>query len=626
MRQFESEISVKDMFSETLFRIPDYQRGYSWDRKQLDDLWEDIINLYEANEHYTGLITVSDANEPESEWTGYSVQYIIDGQQRLTTIVVLLQSIVERAVNLQLNELGHKPLADVIQKYLHKDNPNNNSIKASILGYSYDDPSDEYLKCDVLGIKEQPREKIKTAYTERLRRAKAHFDNKMKDYNETQLNELFSIVTEKLVFNKYHVVGEREVSMIFESMNNRGKSLSTLELLKNRLMYITEKLKLRDEERIELREKIKKSWKIVYEWLGKDVLMDDDEFLRAHWIMYYKYDRSKSKAYAEDLLNNTFSVSKVYKSGESLEYKHVSDYAVSLSDSVKHWYYINYPERADNIYNERVVNELARLKRIGNTAFKPLIMALLLETEGKEQVEKTVNFLRKCEEYIFKVFALTGKQSNTGDSHFYKLAKVLFDHDIGLNALISDVEMMIGRHFRLRSFKETMDYYTDEEEGFYSWDYIHYFLFEYDLYLRENVKGALGKAINWSEYTKTKKDYVSVEHIYPKADKDCWEEIFSEFDDVERSALRNSLGNLLPLSTQRNSSFQNNCFELKKDDGKGGGYCVGSYSEAEVYKYDTWDAEKIKARGIKLLGFMEKRWNLEIEDKTRLLNLIFLDE
>jgi hypothetical protein len=253
-----------------------------------------------------------------------------------------------------------------------------------------------------------------------------------------------------------------------------------------------------------------------------------------------------------------------------------------------------------------------------------LILSILLETEGKEDTDLTVKVLKKCEEYIFKVFALSGRQSNTGDSHFYRKAKEYFDEKLTKRDVLADIDDWIDNHFRIQSFVELIDELFDNGGGYYDWNYIDYFLFEYDLFLKESSRGNAGKAIDWREYTEYKKDYVSIEHIYPFNDeKDCWKNIFGKYKKERKDAMKNSLGNLLPLSTQRNSSFQNNCFQEKKDDGKGGGYCVGSFSEAEIYKQKEWNSDKILERGIKLLEFMEVRWKISVDDKKSILHLKF---
>jgi uncharacterized protein with ParB-like and HNH nuclease domain len=45
--------SLSEIFNEKFFRIPDFQRGYSWKKNQLEDFWEDLINLKEDSNHYT---------------------------------------------------------------------------------------------------------------------------------------------------------------------------------------------------------------------------------------------------------------------------------------------------------------------------------------------------------------------------------------------------------------------------------------------------------------------------------------------------------------------------------------------------------------------------------------------
>ncbi|MYK03492.1 MAG: DUF262 domain-containing protein, partial [Gammaproteobacteria bacterium] len=96
---------LDSLFTEKLFRIPDYQRGYSWRREQLDAFWEDLISLPEGRSHYTGVLTLKEvpsANVQQDEkefWLvddhSYKLYYIVDGQQRLTTFTLFLQAFIE---------------------------------------------------------------------------------------------------------------------------------------------------------------------------------------------------------------------------------------------------------------------------------------------------------------------------------------------------------------------------------------------------------------------------------------------------------------------------------------------------------------------------------------------------
>lgn len=100
--------SVSKIFTERLLRIPDYQRGYAWTEKHLKDFWNDLDQLSEGKNHYTGVLTLEDVPAEnltrwdEDHWIinakSYAPHYVVDGQQRLTTSIILIQAITE-AVN-----------------------------------------------------------------------------------------------------------------------------------------------------------------------------------------------------------------------------------------------------------------------------------------------------------------------------------------------------------------------------------------------------------------------------------------------------------------------------------------------------------------------------------------------
>ena len=146
----------------------------------------------------------------------------------------------------------------------------------------------------------------------------------------------------------------------------------------------------------------------------------------------------------------------------------------------------------------------------------------------------------------------------------------------------------------------------------------------------QKVRERGSQKIDWKLFTKSDKDRVSIEHIYPQTpDKSCWDEHFGSLDDKERHILTHNLGNLLPLSMSVNASLQNDCFEKKKesviDNGvkKREGYNNGSHSEIEVAQYRTWSPQTIEQRGLKLLSFMEERWGIPIENEQKKKELLF---
>ena len=110
--------------------------------------------------------------------------------------------------------------------------------------------------------------------------------------------------------------------------------------------------------------------------------------------------------------------------------------------------------------------------------------------------------------------------------------------------------------------------------------------------------------------------------------------MFKEIDrDRERSYYKATLGNLLLLSAAINSSLQNDSFEEKKKvkyDKKNkkirNGYSDGSHSEIEVSQQPSWGPQQIYDRGMKLLEFMEDRWEFEFKDDKEKKKVLFLDK
>lgn len=101
-------VTLAEIFNNRFFRIPDYQRGYAWQERQLEDFWEDLENLKLGRSHYTGLLTIKEVDKKDAtnleKWKddlwlfdkGFKAYYIIDGQQRLTTIIILLHVILSK--------------------------------------------------------------------------------------------------------------------------------------------------------------------------------------------------------------------------------------------------------------------------------------------------------------------------------------------------------------------------------------------------------------------------------------------------------------------------------------------------------------------------------------------------
>jgi len=642
--------SLSEIFNEKFFRIPDFQRGYSWGKNQLEDFWEDILNLKKDKIHYTGLLTVEQVAKSEIEnletweddiWLferdmkGY---YLIDGQQRLTTSIILLNEIINQfgeGEDINFKSVEHWENKFLFQTY-------KNAYKSFIFGYEKDNPSDEYFKTKILGQESSTSDKVpeQTLYTANLAFAKKFFKDLLDKTDNKEIELIFKKLTSRLKFNFYEIDSELDVFVTFETMNNRGKPLSNLELLKNRLIYLSTLLDSDTKITKGLRKDINETWKTIYEFLGKnkDNPLDDDDFLRNHWIMYFKYDRKESGSYAKYLLNKKFTAKNTIK-GE-IKFDDIKNYIDSLSKSVKSWFYLFNVEKSN--FSDETKEWIQKLNRLGMSAFPPLFMAAL--TKSKE--EEFLPLLKSAEQFIFLVFRLSQRPSNTKNSHFYRLANEFYFNKNGttLNSVIGNIDWMTQGDsgegdeyvyhgwFTLTKFKNYIDDKYQKGEGFYSWNGLRYFLFEYELFLQDKTNGNI--KVKWADFNKRKKED-TIEHIYPQTAKDkYWKIGFEEMTKKEKKQLLHSIGNLVLLAKSKNSEFQNKDFNFKKKhtnkEGDEVGFFNGAYSEIQVSSYEKWHPEEILDRGMKMIEFMENRWGINFEeweiDKDELLKASFLRE
>lgn len=631
--------SLNDIFVQRLLRIPDYQRGYAWREHQLEDFWEDLLQLDEKRVHYTGVITLEPVDEKIwSRWdndvwliegVGYRPFYVVDGQQRLTTSMVLLQAIIESVDS--DTQLNYQSISNIKKKYILFP-ADDGQRRSFIFGYEKDNPSDEFLKTRIFGIHSHSNQHQETLYTQNLLFAKNYFKDKLSALDVEEIAKLYKKVTQKFKFNLYEIDEEIDVFVTFETMNNRGKPLTNLELLKNRLIYLST-LFTEHAGREVLRKKINDAWKTMYEYLGKnpDAPLSDNLFLRNHWTMYFKYSRQKGDDYIKFLLDEKFTSKNIThptKESDRLTVDEVDEYVTSLQQSIRAWFYIHnpyfpMPEYKDD--NNKLL--LDRLHRLSFRAFRPLLLAAFV---SEQPIEKINSLLTAAERYNFTLFTLSQRRANTGDTEFFSMARDLLTGSINLDEVIFAIEGWITKYYDPKRFMAHIaEKYELGLEGFYRWDGLRYFLFEHEQWLRSRGKQHSDK-LSWKTLTASKRDSVTVEHILPQTPtNDYWTARFGHFSKEQLSLLSHSVGNLVPLSRAKNASLQNDSFDLKKNNGSGVGYYNGSASENEVALNTEWLPTTILSRGLALLDFMEERWGIELGDtefKTQLLHLNFLEQ
>ena len=305
--------TLQDLFNNSVFKIPDYQRGYSWEHQHREDPLEDL-ELIQNKGHYTGTVVLKENETVKGLGKTYNLYDIVDGQQRFTSIIILLDCIVKELKSIN-SEDANEIAKGITNIYIKEKGPGGNTIYKMEL----DDENDDYFKQaiieDDLGINRT----IKPH--DRLFDAKKQFNEYLinkkliePDYFEF-LNSLIDKITQLLIFTLYKVEDDAEVGVIFEVMNDRGKPLSELEKVKNFLIYLTGKISEDKESADDLIKSINNYWKEILENLSIAKMSkneDEDRFLRMNYIINF-YSELHSEKVNGRRISKTSQLANIYK-------------------------------------------------------------------------------------------------------------------------------------------------------------------------------------------------------------------------------------------------------------------------------------------------------------------------
>ena len=669
--------NLKKLFNECLFRIPDYQRGYSWGSQQLEEFWDDLIGMLPQQDHYTGMISLKNVNKEEiyknsekwinEKWlvdNGYEVYEVVDGQQRLTTIIILINEIYNYCRNNNLDKLNGVNISEIAETFLVRQK--DEIIRTYKFGYEVDNPSYNYFKIMILGDNDKTEIK-ETFYTLNLSNAKTFFSERLKNLSVEEVEEIYRKVTLHLKFNLYNINDDFNVFVAFETMNNRGKRLSYLELLKNRLIYLSTLFKDSEDAKKTVRNNINDTWKEIYGYLGKNKSrpLSDDSFLSDHWTIYFGYNTRKIQGnktiqfhdyilgryfIQQNIGTNNLSIPTLVDESESpsdLDYNDevvetddeneeleesvtpvkedsltlgdISRYINSLRELIPFWYQTYEPS---NIDNPDIAKYIFRLNTLGFVNARPLVTVLLSKKDISDEIK--VECLKKIERYNFLHFRLNGYNATWKNSTFYNYARDLYFGNIDIDEIIkqiSKIDYLSSNNVVTNSGPIDKFERLSKRDGFYSWGTLRYFLYIYDTSKTETRAEQIDPV---SYFSQDPKDHYSIEHIFPQKPTDqYWIDNFGGLSDQEKKLLTGSLGNLLPLSTRINSRLQNHSFDQKKTER----YSNGSKSEVEVSKIEKWTPEAILNRGMNLLTFMENEFGFKFPHdlyRKKLLGLKFM--
>ncbi len=585
-------LNLDRVIEKGVFEIPSYQRGYAWQERQLKDFWNDLEHVSKLGNqfHYMHSLTL---RESENEFESSTFE-IIDGQQRLATSLILLGL-----------------LAKITK---HKD-PKYSLINLEpILSYKYYGLSEAFGA--IMG-EEKDLKAFKTSfYAKNLIDAYAFFKEKISDTPIGTLEKMFDALIKKMLFSVVELNDNRiDPFSSFETINNRGKDLSTLELLKNRLHFVAHKIC--DEGDLEnLQQEINDTYTIIYYDLRQFEDAHLEGFLK-HFVAYYYGEKGDFK---KRLLEMEFNAHKRYTDNTNFndEYEKIDHLLFYLSYSSKVWNFLHTLDEKsialivdDNRKLEmeitpkmrNLLEKMRRLNALSDNAFLPLLLSLLtIQRAGKSANEQpyTTKELEGLLEYLerfgFLVYGVAGK--NAAKNEWIELAFEAFKaYRYGEeNTAIKDLPTLEknffkGEHSGLELLEENI-HSKKNTKKWYEWNKaLNYLLYEYELYHNPettlNFDGSLE----------------SIEHILPQKPDQGYST--KEKDWAKNPHVVHALGNLLLISKNANSSLSNKPFYEKRK-----AYLKGSYSEKEVAKNASFGVAQIKERSEKLLDFLIARYRI----------------
>ncbi|GAA9227113.1 hypothetical protein Taiwan904_14620 [Helicobacter pylori] len=580
-------LDLDGVIEKGVFEIPSYQRGYAWQMRQLKDFWNDLEHVSKLGNqfHYMHSLTL---RELENEFENSAFE-IIDGQQRLATSLILL---------------------GLLAKTTQNKDPKYSLINLEpILSYKYYGLSEAFR---AITEEENDLEAFKTSfYAKNLIDAYAFFQEKISDTPIETLEKMFDALIKKMLFSVVGLNDNRiDPFSSFETINNRGKDLSTLELLKNRLHFVVHKI-CEGKKLEKLQQEINDTYALIYHDLRQ---FEDDHlegFLK-HFVAYYYGEKGDFK---KRLLEMEFNAHKRYTDNTNFneEYEKIDDLLFYLSYSSKVWYFLHtLDEKSITLIvddNKKLeieitpkmrgfLEKMRRLNALSDNAFLPLLLSLLtIQRAGKSTNEQPYTtqelegLLEHLERFGFLIYGVAGK--NTAKNEWIELAfKAIQAYRFWGDKITIENLPTLEKNFFNRQGNSALELLEESihskknAEKWYKWGKaLNYLLYEYELHHNPET------TLNFDSSLE------SIEHILPQNPDQGYSA--KEKNWAKNPNIVHALGNLLLISKNANSSLSNKPFDEKRKQ-----YLKGSYNEKEVAKNASFGVAQIKERSEKLLDFL----------------------
>ncbi|MEE1220469.1 MAG: DUF262 domain-containing HNH endonuclease family protein [Bacteroidales bacterium] len=531
--------------------IPQFQRDYSWEEEQWDDLWQDIDIMYdEKGEHYMGYLVLQTKGKD---------CLIIDGQQRFTTITIIIlatikaiQKLINKGIDVDNNTQRLQTLKDT---YIGNIDP---------VSLEYDNililnrNNNNYYKNYIVKLGELKHRN--TSYTEKLmKKCFEWYENHLLNKFNTgeDYAKFITYIVDNLYFTIIKVSDEMNAFKVFETLNARGVQLSSADLLKNYLFSLVDNPSENPDRILHLEEK----WSELTRNIQAEKLPD---FIRYYWNSKHKIVRSNDLFKA--IRQNIKTDRNVFELVDEMQ-KYSDIYMALRNEHDELWH--EYPEISKNI-------EIMKIFKI-----KPysLLMSAYKSLTIKD-FEKILNYIIIIG---FRYSIICGKNPNEIEKVYNRIANEIYQ----------------TKKFEKSQLEEV---YVKDEEFLSSFNYkdfnntknnkiIKYILAKYE----KSKEGGISITLSDEQYT--------IEHILPQNPNEEWGENNYNFD-----SLIYRLGNLCLLERKMNNDISNNPYDRKAKIYKNSN--IKTTKEIPE-QYSTWEASSINQRQQKIGKFAASYWKIE---------------
>ena len=535
MKKLEGEtITISKLFSEDFFfRVPEYQRPFSWENDNFEDLVNDLTDADRSQEYFLGTIVL----QKKDQKNNYD---IVDGQQRLTAISIFLACVRDRLSKAEFKK-------SIQEKILQSEN-----VLDGIPAKIRLEVKDRKIYSEVIveegGTLIEKKEKGLPEPEWRYVRAINIFKEKLDKLSEDELESLAKFVSRKCVLIYLSTSTFDDAFRLFTIVNDRGKQLRRIDILKSSNI---DPNVVRSEA---VRNRVAQQWEELEKDVGEDVFEGIFHLIRLIFV--------KEKPQG-DLLKEFEE--RIFKRNLISKGERFVDLVVGYVDHYKRIF----EDRDIDFENEVVSNKYKSLMYIMNSEFKASEWkACVLFFANKYDCSNIYEFLLKVE----KVYMAQWVKGVRKDERFSEYSEIL---------KLIDVEDKPSSVLEKINFDADAIVEACDNRNFYGAGYSKYFLLRLELLASEHDAPV--------DYTAK-----SVEHVLPQSpmENSDWEK-WNDLSEIEEYV--NTVGNLVLLSKGKNSAAKNYDFQKKIE--KYLNPRVSNYPRSmEVLKENKWDRDLIKRR------------------------------